>query len=232
MIALMRRPALVRSLERLSRYLPSPSVTVSDWAADAGALLDHLGVGQVHVVGHSIGGVIALQLANDQPDRVHSLALLEPALQMVPSAPAHQEEAILPAIIRYLSGDKEGAVDHFLGAVFGSGWRSAVETAVPGGVSLAIADADTFFAVEGRSMAAWHFRSKDAAKLTMPILSVVGTESPSFFQDGRRLLHEWFGSAEELDLPNANHLLQVQDPKGIADGLKGFFDNHPIDTCE
>ena len=48
------------------------------------ALLRHLGIERAHVVGHSSGGVMALRLALDAPEAVHSLILLEPALMDVP----------------------------------------------------------------------------------------------------------------------------------------------------
>src|SRR5688572_9980037 len=44
--------------------------TISQEARDCRALLDHLGVEQAHVVGHSYGGCVALQLALDAPDLV------------------------------------------------------------------------------------------------------------------------------------------------------------------
>ncbi len=62
--------------------------SIEDQARDALSILDQLGVERAHVVGHSYGGVIAMQLALDAADRVRSLALLEPVLLNVPSAAA------------------------------------------------------------------------------------------------------------------------------------------------
>jgi 3-oxoadipate enol-lactonase len=50
--------------------------TVSDLAADMVGLLDHLGAGSVVLCGLSLGGMVALQMAIDQPNRVASIILL------------------------------------------------------------------------------------------------------------------------------------------------------------
>ncbi len=51
--------------------------TVADMAGDAVALLDALGVDRAHVVGFSMGGAQAQELAIRHPDRVRKLALCD-----------------------------------------------------------------------------------------------------------------------------------------------------------
>jgi pimeloyl-ACP methyl ester carboxylesterase len=58
----------------LSTHLPpDSSYGIADLAADGLALLDALGIERVHLVGCSMGGMIAQQMAIDAPERVRTL---------------------------------------------------------------------------------------------------------------------------------------------------------------
>jgi pimeloyl-ACP methyl ester carboxylesterase len=65
-----RPPTLVELTTRRPRAL---AYRLEDMADDAVSLLDHLGIDRAHIVGASMGGMIAQHVAFDHPDRVLSL---------------------------------------------------------------------------------------------------------------------------------------------------------------
>ena len=139
--------------------------SIAQQAADCRALLQYLGVERAHVAGHSLGGAIALQLALDAPEVVHSLVLLEPALFDVPSG-ALLAAAFEPSLQKYQAGQKEEAVDGFLQAVIGRDYRTWLEQVIPGGYAQAVADADTFLGGEMPALGDWRFTREDARRIT------------------------------------------------------------------
>ena len=222
--ALARRHSLIRYHRR--GYAGSDAVegsfSIEQQAADCRALLQGLGVERAHIVGHSYGGLIALQLALDSPALVQSLVLLEPALMMVPSAPALLE-AMGPVVERYTSGDTAGAVEGFLKLVGGVEWETIVARTVPGGTEQAKRDAHTWFEVELPTLEQWDFDAGKAERISQPVLCVSGTESGPFFEEGRQLVHSWLPQTEDVSVAGANHLLPMQDPRSVAEGIANFL---------
>jgi pimeloyl-ACP methyl ester carboxylesterase len=212
-----------------STHLDAP-ISMSQQAADCRAFLEHLGIQRAHFVGHSYSGNIALQLALDAPGVVHSIALLEPALFAVPSAPQLME-SFAPAFQMYEAGDKTGAVDGCLRVVFGPGYRDMLDRVLPGAFAQAAADADTFFQFEMPALQQWSFTQADAGRIERPVLSVIGSESHTLWI-GRTEVHElvraWWPRSEAFVLKGAAHALQIMNPTGMAEGLAGFFARHAM----
>jgi pimeloyl-ACP methyl ester carboxylesterase len=235
---LFRRPELC-SYHRLVHYhrrgwaasgRAAEPLSVARQAADAATLLQKLKVDRAHVAGHSYGGVIALQLALDAPELVHTVALLEPALRAGPNAQAHLDGTIGPAVARYRAGDKREFITVATDGLFGSGWEPVVERAVPGATGQAVADADTFFE-EQQALLRWKFGPEQAATIKQPVLSVLGSRSAAIFHEGRTVLHTWLPQTEDLDV-DTTHMLQIEDPAAVAAGLATFFHRHPISRLD
>jgi pimeloyl-ACP methyl ester carboxylesterase len=155
-------------------------LSMADHAAHCALLMRHLGIERAHVVGHSSSADIALQLALDFPDSVHTLALLEPARPVPPT-------------------DEQ-----------------------------AVADAGAFFARELPALQQWSFTQADASRITQPTLAVLGENTAPTFPERLQLLISWLPNVEAVELPDATHLLHLQNPRGMADALASFYARHPL----
>lgn len=214
-----------------STHTPAP-VSVADHAADAAALLVHLGVRHAHIVGHSSGAAVAVQLALLQPEFVHTLALLELSLLTVPGAAGLMQKAG-PAFDAYAAGHHETALAVFMSAVSGLEWdacRALLDSRVPGAVTAAIRDADTFFGIELPALSAWTFGAAEARGISQPVLSVFGTETEPLWVEIATLLRSWLPRVEDCAIEGAGHLLQIQRPQAVAQGLADFFERHRMDV--
>jgi pimeloyl-ACP methyl ester carboxylesterase len=213
----LRRPAA-------GGYRP---LSVAEDAATCARLLAHLGWPTAHIVGHSYGALIALQLALDAPGRVASVVLLEPAARGISSSAA-VAAALQPVIAAYRAGDSAAAIDGFLRHVCGDDYRATLERVVPGAFTEALVEADLFFQAEMAAVQQFAFGPDDASRVTQPVLNVVGANSVPRFVEGSALVQSWFPNAERLTIPAAGHLLMIQNPTAVADGLKDYFSRHPI----
>jgi pimeloyl-ACP methyl ester carboxylesterase len=203
----------------------SPPVNVADHAADAVALLDHLGVARAHVARHSSGAAVAAQLALDHPETVRTLALMELSLLSVPSGAAFFQQAG-PAFEAYGNGDHEGAIARFLSVVGGVDWetcRGLLDEHLPGSVAQAIKDADTFFGVELPGLAAWTFGAEEAAAIRCPVLSVLGAETQPLWVDVAAFLRSSVPHVEECTIDGVGHLLHIERAQPVAIAMAGFL---------
>ena len=106
-------PAIIAAL--MAGKAVQAAYTLSDMAADAVGLLDALGVARAHIVGASMGGMIAQLVAADYPDRTLSLTSIM-STSGHPSLPRATPEAM--AVLNERGPDPrtdlEGYLDHMV----------------------------------------------------------------------------------------------------------------------
>ncbi len=206
------------------RSAPVQPVSLAAHAEDAFGLLDHVGADDAHVVGHSMGALIALVLAARHPQRVRSLALLEPITTFRRPAGAEWLAQVGPLVERYAGGDVAGTVSGFYDTIYQPGWRARMDHADPEAFEQSVRDAAVAFESDLPG-ADWTdgLGAEEVAAIRCPVLSVMGTRTVPVFADGRVLMHDWFPWCRDADIEGGDHLLPLDHPAEVAGALARFI---------
>jgi pimeloyl-ACP methyl ester carboxylesterase len=199
-----------------------PSFGIPDDADVCTRLLARVGIERPHVVGHSYGGVLALELARQRVVAVRSLALLEPA----PTGLVERDEAsarTAPLLNAVRDAGSAAAMESFLGTVCGDDGAAVLDRLVAGAVAEAVAHADRFFTVELPALVRWSFGAADAAAIDCPVLNMTGGQTAPRFAEGAEIIQSWFPRAEAWTLPRVGHLMMAQEPHATAERLQQFW---------
>ena len=183
---------------------------------DAAALLDALGAVPAVIVGWSIGGVVALDLALAHPDRVRALVLIEPPLHAKRHPSLPMVRAILTAqalgrigrptpgataFLRWASGRRDGTDD--LDRV-SPAWRAAM-----------LANAAAIVG-ELRAGTGEHLKRDRLAGLRVPVTILAGSESDPVFAACARRLADTVPGATVTTIPGSAHVMQQDRPDAIV----------------
>jgi len=87
--------------------------SVRDMAADATGVLDALGIGRAHVVGVSMGGMVAQRIALAAPERVLSLASIMSS-SGARYLPGPKPQVLHALLSRPKGNDEQSIVDHYV----------------------------------------------------------------------------------------------------------------------
>jgi pimeloyl-ACP methyl ester carboxylesterase len=96
----------------LEQPLPPVPYTLSDMAADVAGLMDHLGIAKAHIMGASMGGMIAQVFAIEHPARAASLI----SVMSMPGEPETMQSTpeAMTALMSIPPSDRAGFIEHSL----------------------------------------------------------------------------------------------------------------------
>lgn len=196
--------------------------TWEDYSADLAALLDALRIGTAHLVGSSMGGGIALQLAIDQPGRTVSLTLVDSALPGFAYSDefSSEIEALVEAV--RLEGARAAFERAWLNHPFFDGVRRFPDRfAMLREIVLAYPAADY---AEGAVPEGYEPQVTDRLQeIRCPALVMVGENDVPDFRLTAEVLAANLPNARLLVMPNCWHLPMLEDPDGFNKALLGFL---------
>ena len=199
--------------------------TVEQHAADLAAFVKAEALGPAHVVGHSRGGAVALELALRHPQAVRTLVLADPGgleSLLPPSeegeAMARQSSEMFARLRENLAtGDEVGALARFVEDLNGPG---AWERRTPQQRQVMLDNVRTGPACAQRPS----FTHEQIASLAMPILPVTGAKSPARYRlvlDALRELSR--DAAPVVTIENAAHAMHRENPAAFNAAVRDFI---------
>ena len=196
-------------------------------------LIDHLGIARVVLVGHSLGGGIAMQFCYLFPERVEALVLVasgglgRTVSPLLRSATLPGAELVLPVIASSWVRERVETVGK---AVRGLGWRPStdVSAAWKGFTSLSDGESRRAFLATtrgvidpgGQTVSA---RGQLVSAERLRTLVIWGTRDRMIPVGHARRAHEVFPNAQVVLFEDAGHFPHLDQPDRFASALEEFL---------
>jgi pimeloyl-ACP methyl ester carboxylesterase len=188
----------------------------------------------VDVVGHSMGGVIALHLAAWHSQLVRSLTLIEPVLfgivaQEAPALLKAQAAQNAPFEAAIATGDFDAAARLFNGGWGAEGGRSWADT--PEAVRAAMARGVRIVPACAPAVTKDRFGLFAAGGLngvTMPVRLLHGDQTQPIVAAANQGVARQLPQARVCVVAGAGHMLPITHPVAVADQLRAVFRSTPI----
>lgn len=181
--------------------------SVGDYAAFVRREIERRGLEGASVVGHSLGGAIALQLALDARDVIGGIALVGTGARL----------RVLPDLLAAAREQQTAALDRLAGFGFAPGHEQArerylreQEAVAPGTLYRDLAACDAFDCRD------------QLGQITCPALIVVGAEDRLTPPKYAAYLRDHLSQATLVEIPGAGHYLTYEAPEELAVALRGW----------
>jgi pimeloyl-ACP methyl ester carboxylesterase len=199
-----------------SASLANQWIAVTELADDLAAVLDAESIESAHLVGHGLGGAIAVEFARKHPNRARSLVLIEPNLPAVLDHDLDRGARSIRDELRASDRDAgeaaykgliDKALDGYLAPRFGPDWRDGAAKAR----SAAIRRSAGALAGMLPALDAYAPSRADLAQIATPTLVLIGPDASPINQLIAARLTALLPNAERAEFPLADRL---NDPFG------------------
>ncbi len=219
------RRLIVPDLRNHGQSPHDPILSYEAMAEDLIGLLDQLGIARAALVGHSLGGKVAMWLALNRPERVAALAVVDIAPVTYPARFGREIAALQKLDLRTLASRRD-ADARLVAAIPGAmmrgfllqnlrkteaGWSWRINlAALPG----AMAGLGTFPIAQGRQFPG-------------PTAFIHGGNSDYVTAAHLPLIRALFPRAELITIPGAGHWVHADQPEACARALADVLADRP-----
>lgn len=213
-------------------YGAPPSSSATQPASILQAEMDLLGAllqqieGPVHVVGHSYGGAVALELALLHPARIAALAVYEPVLFALLRGSTEQEAWREIATVGQRTVDLVGIGDlREAAAAFLAYWVTpGAFEALPEAQQVTLAAGMPKVAAEFNALLQRQDARPDFSVLTMPVLLMCGSDTTAAARGVSAELRRLLPGLDFRQVPGGRHMAPLQQPDLVNPLLLDFLD--------
>jgi pimeloyl-ACP methyl ester carboxylesterase len=195
---------------------PDEELSIASMAADALAVLDHLGIDETVVAGWSMGGYVGQALTCRAADRVRALALMGTA----PGGPGAVPSPDPTAWIRLTddSGTPREQATRLLHVLFPGPVADRFDAEVGDAVAEARARLDPrVLRAQERAITRWHRTEPPAVPAAPPpVLAVGGSEDVVIPAANVEQLAALWPGCRTVVVPGAGHAVMAQEPELVA----------------
>jgi pimeloyl-ACP methyl ester carboxylesterase len=196
------------------------SYTFDQLVADLDALIDALGLAPLHLLGHSMGGVVALRYALDHPDRLRSLVLMDTFAEPMGGGGANDWMGAMLAKVR--AEGMEAMLDVMRG--FADGALAGVDPARKAELVARVEhkirhmDPEAFCSFAG-DLRTYPSMVDRLGELTMPVTVLRGADDAPFVEPSA-LMVDRIPGAELAVIDGAGHSPQEDQPEAWLAALE------------
>ncbi|HWN11135.1 MAG TPA: alpha/beta hydrolase [Pyrinomonadaceae bacterium] len=223
---------------RHSSTKPAIEYTHRHHVEDLIVLINALGRGPAHLVGHSYGATVAALVTLERPDLVKTLILGEPSLFSVLSGPHDKVSLRLYQValdvVRRLfeSGEERLAIPEYVNIALG---KDVFHQLALEDLLVINQNAHTLGPMLRTYFEPTALDDTSAQKIKTPTLIITGEFSPGIYKAINHKLHNCLPNSETFILPGASHGLQMENPEDFRSAMFEFLSKNRMklgdDSC-
>ena len=187
---------------------------------DAAALVERLDAAPAIVVGHSMGGVLAIDLTVRRPELVRGLVVVEPPLHFQKHPTFKMMRSLIASqLVRRRRGDEEAAVRFMRWATTTTDGNNGYDQTPPAEQAELRGNAAAIMR-ELDSGTGEHIKNDEIAQISCPAVLLLGAMTLPEYGNAAQRIKKVLPSLEIVTVPGAGHVLPVTHPQTVVEAVQ------------